>query len=240
MRTVVFVVLLALPVAAMAYHYGPGQRQLALDDAQRMLTQGAQLSRDGKFGAAISAYDRALESIPTDEAALQQQVRLERAKAQLMNRQLPEAYDELMAIKQDVEAGKTQAGDAFVTDFRKTLADTHYYMTWLLRLEGEPREAWEPDIESARQLYKLLALDAKDAGDSAQVAQSEADIEAAIRLARLDLSELQALPLPKQCQGCCSSNCKGKCQGKKPGPKGQKTGDSRGAGSGPPPDGVGA
>ena len=31
----------------------------------------------------------------------------------------------------------------------------------------------------------------------------------------MDLSELQALPLPSQCKGCCSGECQCKGQGKK-------------------------
>jgi hypothetical protein len=88
----------------------------------------------------------------------------------------------------------------------------------------------------------LLAESAREKWDETAVREREGDLEAAIRLARLDLSELQALPLPKQCQGCCSGTCQGKCKGKKPGQKQseQKSEDARGASAGPPPDGKGS
>jgi hypothetical protein len=71
-------------------------------------------------------------------------------------------------------------------------------MTWLMRLEGEPRETWEPEIESARQTYRLLAEQAETSSDPVQAKKSCEDLAASIRLARMELSELQGLPLPSQ------------------------------------------
>ena len=42
---------------------------------------------------------------------------------------------------------------------------SQYYMTWLMRLEGLSADEWEPEIESARQTYRLLAEQAEAAGD---------------------------------------------------------------------------
>jgi hypothetical protein len=67
-----------------------------------------------------------------------------------------------------------------------------------MRLEGQGREVWEPEAESARQNYKMLAEDAAKKGDAPAVRKHREDLEASIRLARMDLSELQGLPLPSQ------------------------------------------
>jgi hypothetical protein len=82
-----------------------------------------------------------------------------------------------------------------------------------MRLEGLGPEEWEPEIEAARQAYKLLAEDSQKRGDEPAAKKYREDLESAIRLARMDLSELQGLNLPRQCNGCCS--CKG--NGRKPG-----------------------
>ena len=71
-------------------------------------------------------------------------------------------------------------------------------MTWLLRLEGKPREEWEPQIEAARQGYRLLAEDAERRGDQVLGRRSKEDLESAIRLERLQIQDLQGLPLPSQ------------------------------------------
>src|SRR6266566_684070 len=81
---------------------------------------------------------------------------------------------------------------------RSTLANSQYYMTWLMRLEGMSPNDWEPEIEAARQSYKLLAEDAQRRGDATAEKKRREDLESAIRLARMELGELQGLPLPSQ------------------------------------------
>lgn len=240
MRTAILILVLLAPAAAAAYHFGPGQSLLALDKASRQMQLAEEQIRQEQFARAVSTYGAALELIPADRVDLSRSVRLERAKAMLQSDGLAEAYDELTALTDEADTSADAAATPFTADLRKTMADAQYYMAWLLRLEGEPRDAWEPDIEASRQGYKLLAEAAGNEDSAAETARLEGDVEAAVRLARMDLSELQALPLPKQCQGCCSGNCQCKCKGKRPGRnpnKGtQKPEDARGAGSGPPPD----
>lgn len=238
MRTAALVLMLILPAVAVAYHYGPGQKMLALDDAAIHVQRAEAAVKAEQFAKAIEAYDAALSRIPADRGDLSRPIRLEKANARMSHKQLPEAYDDLLALKDELDSATVTTTEAFKTDVRQTIANAQYYMTWLMRLEGEPREQWEPDIEASRQNYKLLADAARAAGNDKDAERLEGDLEAAIRLARMDLSELQALALPKQCQGCCSGNCQGKCKGKGRSPKqGQnKPEDARGASSGPPPD----
>src|SRR5437016_6032797 len=56
-----------------------------------------------------------------------------------------------------------------------------WLITWLMRLEGLGRDQWEPEIESARQTYKLLAEQAQSKGDAQQAKSLQEDLEAAIR-----------------------------------------------------------
>jgi hypothetical protein len=67
-----------------------------------------------------------------------------------------------------------------------------------MRLEGQPAEVWEPEIEGARQNYRLLAEQAAARGDAGALKKNQEDLESSIRLARMELSELQGLPLPSQ------------------------------------------
>ena len=92
-------------------------------------------------------------------------------------------------------------GDAntrLLSDARHTLANSEYYLTWLMRLEGLGRDEWEPRIEAARQTFKLLSEEARTSGDDVACQKDREDLESAIRLARMDLTELQGLPLPSQ------------------------------------------
>ena len=241
MRAVMLSVLLLAPVAAGAYHYGPGQEQLRLDATQDLLAEARRQVAAGEDGEAVELFSAALERLPGDRIDETRRVRLERAKAMLQSQRLPEAYDELTLLLPELEDDPT-VDAAVVSETREALANAKYYLTWLMRLEGEPRTAWEPEIEASRQYYRLLAEDARAANDSVSLERHQADLEAAIRLARMDLSELQALPLPSQCKGCCSGQCQ--CKGGKGKKSGngtsQKKPDSdefaRGASSGPPLD----
>ncbi len=223
---------LLIPAIVLAYHYGPGQQLLRMDDAGADLRRARQHVVEKQWLAAVDAFNAAIEALPSQQIDASRRARLERAKAQMLASQLPEAYDDLTNIMEELEADQTVDAN-FVHDARQALASAQYYMTWLMRLEGQPRDEWEPQIEASRQNYALLASQADAAGDAPRSHQHEEDLEAAIRLSQLDLSELQALPLPAQCNCCKSGKCKGK--GKCKSPKSGKN-DARGASSGPPPD----
>jgi len=206
MRKLLLTVWCLLPVGAGAYHFGPGQDQLLLDDAGRKMDAAERhvlraqelAATEGDAAAAVAwaeaetAWGEALELLPEERVHERRQVRLERAKAQMFLSQLPSANRDLQGLVQEL-AADPEADAALLRDARRTLANSEYYMTWLLRLEGAGRDKWEPRIESARQNLKLVA---GEAGDESAAVQE--DLEAVVRLARMDLDELQGLPLPSQ------------------------------------------
>jgi hypothetical protein len=122
-------------------------------------------------------------------------------------------------------------------NIRATLGAAEYYTAWLMRLEGAPANEWTPEVENARQHYRFLSEDQLQAG-LPSAADNQKCLEAAIRLARMDLSELRAMPLPKFCAGCknVSQKCRAQCesQSKK---SAEKPSDNRKAGSGERPRG---
>jgi hypothetical protein len=240
MRGLMICAWLLIPAGALAYHLGPGQQAVVVDEANAFLMAGAKSAQDGHWVNAVNAYDYAIERIPEDKVTVKQRARIERAKAQLNCSQLPMAYDELTTLVDELN-DDPKADPAIVKDARTSLAQAQYYLTWLMRLEGEPRDAWEPEIEAARQNYRLLADAAEEQGNAAEAKSRGEDLEAAIRLARMDLSDLQALALPSQCKNCKSGECQCKCKGAKKSKKEAKNkSDARGASAGPPPDGQGS
>lgn len=242
MRVWIALAWLMLPVLVAAYHYGPGQEKVTLDEAGRHLRAADQAVGKQQWSEAVRQYTAAIEALPEERQHAVRGARIERAKAQLMGGELPAAHDEMVTLVDEmVEAD--DADPVQLREARATLAQSKYFVTWLMRLEGEPREVWEPEIESSRQMYRVLAEDARRAGESDRAADRSEDVEAAIRLARMDLSELQALALPSQCKGCCSGECKkcGNCNGRKKS-KNKPNSDkkAKGASSGPPLDGEGS
>jgi hypothetical protein len=197
MRVLLLAGWLLIPLGAAAWHYGPGKHYQQLDAVARVLANADRLAAAEQWADAVAQYEEALKLLPAGRTADARRIRLERAKAQMLARQLPEAHAELKALDAEV-AGDPAAEPALRDEVRSALASSRYYMTWLMRLEGEPREVWEPEVEAARQAYRLLAEGADASGDAAAARKHREDLESAVRLARLELSELQGLPLPSQ------------------------------------------
>ena len=202
---------LTLPVAAYAYHMGPGQEHMRLDQVAALIERAdfhvAEAERiaaiDGDEAAvedwtrAEADYAEALDLLPAERVAEIRRLKLERAKAQMFISKLPVANATLSGmVTEPLDA--TDVDPELLADVQRTFATSQYYMTWLQRLEGAPREEWEPRIDSARQIFKLLATKAEAGADQSSTKEAREDLESAIRLARMDLSELQGLPLPSQ------------------------------------------
>lgn len=196
MRTLLLLGWLLLPAGGVAYHFGPGQDALKLDDADTVLVAAAKAIADQDWATADGKLEEALKLLPADQKDAIWRARLERAKAQMFLKKVPQAQDELHGLLADLT--DADAAPELQRQTREALANTHYYMTWMMRLEGAPREIWEPEIEAARQNYKLLALEAEQAGKRELAAGSRGDLEATVRLARLEVQDLQGLPLPSQ------------------------------------------
>jgi tetratricopeptide (TPR) repeat protein len=233
MRILVLAAWVLLVPVALAYHLGPGQTRKTLDAAAAKLAEADRLATEEDYAKAVEIYDEALKLLPADRKAEGRQIRLERAKAMMLAGKLPEAHADLNALVDDLQDDPA-ADAAVLMDARSARASSQYYLTWLMRLEGLSQDLWEPEIESARQTYRLLAEQAEQRGDASDSVRYRKDLESAVRLARMDLHDLQGLPLPCQCKGCCSGQCKSK--GKQPSKKKPEKQDIRGAGSGDVPE----
>ena len=211
MRKLILFLWLLVPVTVGAYHYGPGQDRIRADRAAEMAARAEKAARDAALVAdvqgdlaaktywaeAVDAYTEAIELLPNDRVDEGRALRLELAKAQMFVSGLPEARRNLEILVEEL-TGDEDADADLLADARGALANAQYYTTWLMRLEGAPRDEWEPEIEASRQNYKLIAESATEAGDEKLAMLSSENVESAIRLARMDLSELQGLPLPSQ------------------------------------------
>jgi hypothetical protein len=188
---------LLLAVGGVTYHLTAGPALEKLDLAARHLVEADRASADTRYSTAVSQYDLALAALPEGRTIEARKIRLEKAKAQMLAKQLPEAHADLKGLVEEL-ANDPAVDPQLLADARSTMANSNYYMTWLMRLEGLPRETWEPEVEAARQTYKLLAEQAVAVGNDSAAMKHKADLEASVRLARMDLGELQGLPLPSQ------------------------------------------
>ncbi|MDA7521016.1 hypothetical protein N8566_00505 [Verrucomicrobia bacterium] len=188
---------LLIPALVLAYHYGPGQRGLMIDEASLMVAAANHYTLQKDWPKTIELCEKTLETLPEDEVQLRRRVVLEKAKAQMMASQLPQARNALITLMDEI-ALDAKESDTFKDDVRQSLANSEFYMTWLMRLEGLPRSEWQPHVESARQHFKYLAESGIQGDQSEKSIQHRKDLESTVRLARMDLTELQGLPLPSQ------------------------------------------
>ena len=239
MRIILTLGWIVIALLAVGFHFGPGQQHLLLDEAAKHIAAAEKFAKAGEWNLAEIEYNVALHTLPPERVSEALRIRVERDKALLNNSQLPEAYANLTMLVDELKS-RPKVDQELLADAMAVLASSRYYLTWIMRLEGLPKDVWEEEIEVTRQIYRHLAETALASGQKAKAVGYQKDMESAIRLARMDLDDLQGLSLPSQCKNCRSGNCKKPGRGKKPGNKGNKKKDARGASSGPPPDGGGS
>lgn len=197
MRILLVVIWLLIPVGAFAYHLGPGQSEMKRDQVSLLLLEADEFAQNEEWSEAAPLYKKAIELLPEDEIVAQRRARLELAKCQVNDRGLAEANESLKVLVNELMEDET-AQPELLADARTALANSQYYITWLMRLEGRSRESWEPEIASSQQIYRLLAEQADGRGDDELISIRKSDLESSIKLARMDIGDLQGLPLPSQ------------------------------------------
>ena len=191
MRIILATLWLLVPLGFAAYHYGPGQEQVKLDDTEALLAEARSAVKDENWTTAIESYQKALAKLPKENKEDSIRIQLEIAKAKMQSSGLPEAREDLASLVPQLNDDPS-ISSGLKEETLSALANARYYMTYLMELEGLPAEEWEPEIEAARQEYKLLA----QTGDDKE--KHLADLESAIRLARAEPTELYGLPIPSQ------------------------------------------
>ena len=167
-------------------------------DAKGLVDDGQQREANVEFAKAIEKFDEAIQKLPKEREREIQRIRLEKAKALFSSQQNPTARTELEALLDELTEEQPGSQDQLlIADTREALAASQFYMTWLMRIEGLPRETWEPEAARARQNYQVLAESAQKIGGTVEKKAKE-DLEAAVRLALVELDDLQGLPLPSQ------------------------------------------
>ena len=229
-RTGLLIVLIAVPVVALAFHFGPGQRLRQREEAGKHLRLAQEAAQREDWPTALECYRDAETALPASDSPTRWKVRRLAADARFCGGDLPGAMSDLEALLEDIQRANT-ADPKQARQVRHDLASANYYAAWLMRLEGTSTEEWTIAADEARQHFRLLA-ETGMRQDAPETQAHQKDLEAAVRLARMDLSELQALPLPKKCRGCknvgqrCRAQRLAKCKGKGKG-RGEKEGDIR-------------
>ena len=126
----------------------------------------------------------------------------------------------------------------FQRESRELAGRIHYYAAWVMRLEGASRELWMEEAELSRQNFRLLSEKSADEGAHEYSFKQQENLESAVQLQRLSMTELMARPLPKEGKGMQGQGLSEQ-MGKRRGQRGKKPGQGPGDGEGPPNKGAG-
>src|SRR5262249_5114809 len=160
-------------------------------------------------------YTAALAALPDTSDERRHKLEVAAGHALVSSGSIVEGQEQLEKTLRALESegrGETEVAVAA----RHELAASSYYAAWLMRLQGARPDEWKPEAERARQQFRLLAEGGLGNEQAARIAAGSLDeahdsdsgsvfrqnLEATIRLERMDLGELLARPLPKNCPKC--------------------------------------
>ena len=183
-----------IPVVLALWWFGPGQELQARSRVASTVELAMTAADQENWEEAAELFGQAIGEAPANSPESNRWLRLRASHAEFMSGNtwngiagMEEVLDEVKDVDPDL-----------ARDARARIAAAQYFATWKLRLEGAESAVWKPEAEKARQHFRLLAEDAEARGAS-ESQDLKKNVESVIWLERMDLAELQALPLPGGC-----------------------------------------
>jgi hypothetical protein len=194
---------------------------LALDKAHAYVKQAQIAEQNEDWQQSSQLYGAAAKCITSESRDVQ--LRLELAQVRTRFR-MGEAVAAIDGVDKLLDhPAMSSMPPEFQRESRELAGRIHYYAGWVMRLEGAGRELWMEEAELSRQSFRLLAEQGKASGAGNYAEEQQENLESAVQLQRLSLTELMARPLPKEGQrmsgqGLSEQMAKRRGQrGKKPG-----------------------
>jgi hypothetical protein len=226
---------LLLPLPVVVLHFGRGQQWLALDQAYALVEEGQTAEKREDWSHAGRLYQEAAKLTGGENPELRLRLDLSQVRTRFRSGDAVAAID--LADKLLDEDGMKSMPADFQRESRELAGRIHYYAAWVMRLEGASRELWLEEAELSRQNFRLLTEKSAAQGATAYSAQQQENLESAVQLQRLSLTELMARPLPKEGKGMSGQGLSEQ-MAKRRGERGKKPGRGK-DGDGPPDKGAG-
>lgn len=189
---------LLLPLPVVVWHFGPGQKWLARDRANTLIHQAEAAEARHDWATAEGFYREAAGLIGSQTPAARLQLDIALVRMRYRQGAAVDAIDGADRILADGTFASQPA--ALQREARELAGRIHYYAGWVMRLEGAQRALWMEEAELARQNYRLLTESSLSAGRRNDAQVQETNLESAVRLQRMSLTELMARPLPEEGQ----------------------------------------
>jgi tetratricopeptide (TPR) repeat protein len=207
---------LCLPLVIWFWYQQYGEAALKYDQAGTLSARAQSASAKGDYKKAAELFGQARELVPDSDIERKHRLMFAQAQAEIRTSTILDGSEKLSDLLEQVTDG--DPGN-LKKAIRSELATSKYHTALIMRKEGAPADEWRPVIEEARQQYRRLAED-----DAPKNEDSLQNLEASIKLERMDQSLLQGLPLPKNCPSDCDSLSQRKRKQRKN--KGKKKKDS--------------
>lgn len=187
---------LLLPLPLVVWHYGPGQKWLARDQAHKLIQHAQKAEAQKNWREAETLFRDASQRVRNTDPRLKTQLDLALVRARYRQGGAVEAIDGIDALINEPKFHSQPA--ELQREARELAGRIHYHAAWVMRLEGAQKDLWMEEAELARQNFRLLAEQSLAAArpDSSQLQQT--NLESAVRLQRMGLVELMARPLPEE------------------------------------------
>jgi hypothetical protein len=199
MKRLLLLLWLLTPLPVVVWHFGPGQHWLARDRAHTLLRQAQQAEGRQQWAEAERLYQAAGSLIGNQDPAVRMRMDMALVRARYHQGGAVEAIDGADRILADARFSSMPA--ALQREARELAGRLHYYAAWVMRLEGAKRELWLEEAELARQNFRMLTESSMAEGKAEYSKSQQANLENAVRLQRMSMTELMARPLPEEGNG---------------------------------------
>ncbi|MFD0893562.1 hypothetical protein KBB96_07560 [Luteolibacter ambystomatis] len=196
MRKYLVLAWLLLPLPVVVMHFGRGQEWLARDKAHSIIQRAEAAEKKGEWQSAYELYREADRTAGSQDRQLKLRLDLARARTGFRVGEAVASIDGMDKLLDDAATATMPA--EFQQETHELAARLHYYAGWVMRLEGAKRELWMEEAELARQNFRLLSEHYSDPKNEDQTHRQKEDLESAVQLQRLSLTELMARPLPEE------------------------------------------
>ncbi len=189
---------LLLPLPIVVWHYGPGQKWLARDQAHVLIKSAKKFEAQKNWAEAEARFTEAANKVGTTDARLKAQLDLALVRARYRQGGAVEAVDRIDSLINEPRF-HSQPTD-LQREARELAGRIHYHAAWVMRLEGAQKDLWMEEAELARQNFRMLSEETLAAGRTNYSQLQQTNLESAVKLQRMGLVELMAKPLPEEGQ----------------------------------------
>lgn len=226
---------LMLPLPIVVWHYGPGQKWLARDQAHALIRNAEKFEAQKNWREAESLFREAAERVRGLDDALQTQLDIALVRARYRQGSAVEAIDMADRLLNDPKFQRQP--DDLQREARELASRIHYHAAWVMRLEGAQKDLWMEEAELARQNFRMLSEETLFAGRTNYSHLQQTNLESAVRLQRMGLVELMAKPLPEEGQAMAGQGLTEQ-MARRRGQRGKGNQPGIGDGDGPPQAGA--